>query len=89
MIKLRCLSDYKNHARRLGFEAGQEIEVEPVTATFLLADSPESFEEIGERAAAVPFTAENDSTKTYQPRKPRKSSKARHVPRSGSTSDEH
>ncbi len=42
-MKLRCLAGYENRPRGLQFEPGV-IEVETVTATFLLNDAPGTFE---------------------------------------------
>ena len=40
-MKLYVLSDYKN--RQLSYTAGDEIEVDPEVANYLIADSPGSF----------------------------------------------
>ena len=40
-MKLYVLNDYKN--RQLSYSAGQEIEVDPEMASFLLADAPGCF----------------------------------------------
>jgi hypothetical protein len=41
MMKLYVLNDYKN--RQLSYQAGDEIEVDPDVAAYLVADAPGSF----------------------------------------------
>lgn len=51
-MKLKVLSDYRSHLG--GYRAGQEIEVEDERGQLLQRDSPDSFEEIKEKAPTKP-----------------------------------
>lgn len=44
MTKLKCVSNYSN--QHLVFKAGEEFEASDELASFLFADSPESFKEV-------------------------------------------
>ncbi len=57
MPKLKCLSRYRETARRLEYEPGAVVESDAALAAFLMADAPGSFEEIVE----APSTAEPET----------------------------
>ncbi len=59
MPKLKCLSRYRETARRVEYEPGAVVEADAALAAFLMADAPGSFEEIVEApSTAAPETAE-------------------------------
>lgn len=53
--KLRCVQEYRNGARGLHYEPGQEFVATPQLRLFLLADAPGCFEVV--KAAAVEVKA--------------------------------
>ena len=44
MAKIKCLSNYRNSARGLFFEAGESYEMDDSLVLYLKGDSPKSFE---------------------------------------------
>lgn len=52
-MRLRCVCQYVNQARGLVFLEGQVFEPSYSLLEFLLADAPECFEEVEERARKV------------------------------------
>jgi len=62
-MKIRCLSPYTNHARRLEFEPG-EYDVSDEVAAFLALDSPGSFTVV---KLAKPAPVMTQTPPIYQP----------------------